>query len=75
MCRFCGWRPRTPTKAKPLRIYDIALDDWRDATQLDIDLLGAQAQAYGVLRATVEQQHVALVERIRDMRSKAGQPA
>ena len=24
---------------KPLRIYDVALDDWRSATQMDIDCL------------------------------------
>jgi len=57
-----------------LLIYDISTDDWRDATQLDIDMLGAVSHTYGVLRATVEQQHAALQERIKLMKSKAGAP-
>jgi hypothetical protein len=75
-CQFCGWpreREIEPMTGK-LRIYDISTDDWRDATQLDIDMLGAVSHTYGVLRATVEQQHAALQERIKLMKSKAGAP-
>lgn len=33
-----------------LRIYDISVDEYRDARQGDIDLLGAVSRAYGKLR-------------------------
>lgn len=36
-----------------LRIYDIGLDDFRDATQRDIDLLCAAANNWGATREAI----------------------
>lgn len=61
--------------ADTLRIYDIVLDNWRDATQADIDKLGAVARAYGQLRAAVETVHAELQADVRRIQSQAGLPA
>jgi hypothetical protein len=37
-----------------LRIYDIAMDDFRDATQRDIDLLCAAANNWGATKQAIE---------------------
>lgn len=37
-----------------LKIYDIAIDEWREATQEDIDRLQRAVQAYGRLRMGLE---------------------
>ena len=70
-CRFCGW-PKDEPPPSGLRIYDIEIDDWRPATQLDLDMLGEVARAYGELRRQVEVTHANLQTRLRTMRSKAG---
>lgn len=58
-----------------LRIYDIHLDDFRDATQVDLDQLQTVANAYGRLRDRIAEDHAALQEELKKIRSKAGVPA
>lgn len=57
-----------------LRIYDISVGDYRDATQYDIDRLVAVEQAYCRLRMQVEGVHVGLQKLVDDIRSRAGLP-
>jgi hypothetical protein len=38
--------------AEPLRLYDINLDRYREATQADLDLLLSVQRAYGLFRRT-----------------------
>lgn len=57
-----------------LRIYDIQTDDYRDATQVDIDQMAEVVQAYGALRQRLDEDYAALQERLRVIRSKAGVP-
>lgn len=58
-----------------LRIYDVAIDGYRDATQSDIDHLMAVAAAKANIVAFVEQEQARLQAQLRDIRSKAGLPA
>ena len=55
-----------------LRIYDVAADGYRDATQLDIDRLGAVSAAYGRVRDFVAQEHSRLAAELKAMDSRAG---
>jgi hypothetical protein len=55
---------------KGLRIYDIQLDGFRDATQKDLDDLNAVSKAYGKLRGLVAQVHSELVDGLRQIREK-----
>lgn len=51
-----------------LTIYDIAIDETREATQQDISMLTATANAYGRLRMEIANTHsilMAEIERIR----------
>jgi predicted transcriptional regulator len=57
-----------------LRLYDIHIDDYRDATQVDLDQLQEVANAYALLRSRLAEDHAALQERLRAIRSKAGVP-
>jgi hypothetical protein len=57
-----------------LRFYDIQIDDYRDATQVDLDQLQEVNNAYGALRRRIAEDHLALQERLRMIRSKAGEP-
>jgi predicted transcriptional regulator len=57
-----------------LRIYDISIDDYRDATQVDLDQLQEVANAYAQLRSRMAEDHAALQDRLRVIRSKAGVP-
>jgi hypothetical protein len=57
-----------------LRIYDIVQDDYRDATQVDLDCLQAVQNAYGRLRRTLDQDHATLLAEIKSIRERAGQP-
>ena len=45
----------------PLTIYDVTIDDTREATQADIDMLTAVQQAYGRLRTAMQQTHAELM--------------
>ena len=48
-----------------LRFYDISADEYRDATQADVDLWVATANAYGRLRQLVkvaEESHQGVLE-------------
>jgi len=47
-----------------IRIYDIGIDEFRDATQLDLDLLMVAAQNWGAVRELVEQRHMKYMERV-----------
>lgn len=42
---------------QPLRIYDVATDKWRPATQADIDRLWAIVQAWGRAVSEVRRSH------------------
>ncbi len=55
-----------------LRIYDIAIDDYREPTQADIDQLEHVAAAYQRIRSLVEQNHAVLENILKVTRSKAG---
>jgi len=57
-----------------LRVYDIAIDDYRDCTQIDIDQMCEVMNSYGALRRRIEEDHAQLQERLRVIRSKAGEP-
>lgn len=56
------------------RIYDITKDDYREATQVDLDCLQAVANAYGRLRQTVDQHHAKLMAEIKTIHERAGKP-
>ncbi len=58
-----------------LRIYDVHLDAFRDATQADIDILSAVANSRAELRTAFETIDDKLAARLREIRSKAGLPA
>lgn len=46
------YRAANPTE---LRVYDIARDEFRDATQADLDNLDLGTQAYGKLRRAFDE--------------------
>ena len=56
-----------------LKIYDVELDEHREATQADIDMLTAAAQAYGKLRAFVAQTQGELMAEIERVKAR-GRP-
>jgi endonuclease/exonuclease/phosphatase family metal-dependent hydrolase len=58
-----------------LRIYSIITDEYRDATQADLDQLQAVERAYGRLRARIDEDHAQLQAELKLIRSKAGEPA
>lgn len=58
-----------------LRIYDLFHDEYRDATQVDLDMLQATANAYGRLRGRIAEDHEQLQTELKLIRSKAGVPA
>jgi hypothetical protein len=51
-----------------LRIYDISLDQMRDATQRDLDQALAVQQAYGMLRSAVSETHKGLQDSLEQIR-------
>lgn len=51
-CTEAEYRVLHPEK---LRVYDIAADSFRDATQTDLDNAALATQAYGRLRAAMTQ--------------------
>lgn len=58
-----------------LRIYDVNTDDYRDATQVDLDQLMAVAASRGKIVAFIEQEQARLSVELKLIRSKAGVPA
>lgn len=64
-----------PPADAALRIYDIRIDAWRGASQVDIDCLGAVGVAYGKLRVAFDQVHAELQKDVTRIRSQAGVPA
>lgn len=69
VCRFCGWPKET--KQMALQIYDLAIDNYREPTQADIDQLAQVAAAYGRLRALIEENHAVLQNLLKVTRAKA----
>ena len=68
VCQFCGWsRDRT----MGLRIYDVAHDEHREITQLDVDALELTANAYGQIRAAVARIHEDLQTNLIDLRQRS----
>lgn len=57
-----------------LRIYDIVQDDYRDATQVDLDCLQAVQNGWGRLRRMMDQEHAKLQAEIKTIRERAGHP-
>lgn len=53
-----------------LRIYDINIDETRDATQDDIDTLMAVNNAYGRLRTAVADVHTEVLAAVKDIKNK-----
>lgn len=58
-----------------LRIYDVHTDEYRDATQVDLDQMQAVVNAYWRLRASIAQDHEQLQRELREIKSRAGVPA
>jgi hypothetical protein len=77
-CLYCGWTKEQRTKREKMaeqpRIYDIEKDEYRDATQADIEMLSAVAKSYGNIRKFVDQEHARLQEELKQIRSRAGLP-
>ena len=57
------------------RIWDITAGEYRDVTQVDIDVMMATCRAYGNVRQFIDQEHARLMDEIKLTRSKAGLPA
>lgn len=57
-----------------LQIYDIAVDDFREATQADIDGLQEVANAYAAIRKTLDTTHAGMMAKIAKIRSEHGLP-
>ena len=58
-CLYCG-QPEREVVVAGLRFYDIAIDDWREPTQADVDAWTATAAAYGRLREAIMREHETL---------------
>lgn len=57
-----------------LRIFDTETMDYREATQVDIDILEATRAAYGRIQGRFAEDRAILLEELRTIRSKAGMP-
>lgn len=64
-----------PEKTGNLRLYDVAIDDWREPTQADIDQLMQTAADYAKLRQVVDQHNAQHKATLAKIRSKHGLPA
>lgn len=68
--------PGSPQPLKPAgpRLYDVSIDDYRAATQLDVDQLVEISQCYGRLRKLVADTHADLLTRLEAAKAKHRAP-
>lgn len=57
-----------------LRYFDVETAEYRDCQQADLDQLMAIRTAYGRIQSRFAEDRATLVETMRAIRSKAGQP-
>lgn len=60
--------------AAPLRLYDVSIDDYRPATQLDIDQLMMVAAQYARLRELMGANHAETRAKAEQLKSQHGAP-